>query len=173
MVVSEPPIPLIKITEISAAYNKKLAKAGLIDLAQLFLHESKLWSAIDLSKATTLSVQETLGIRQKGRQHLSTILAEIAAKRKVEPLELLWKVHWLIGATPSGEGRQEVVTQETAALTTITKTLEHVDAPTIDRILVLLIHRTLIVPPKEMNAELRQLISIAENFQRVSLLAYQ
>lgn len=173
MVVAEPPIPLSKITEIPASQRKRLANAGLVDFAQLFLYEGKLWSASELATATGLSTREALDIRQKGRKHLSTILTDVAAKRKVEPFELLWKVHWLIGITPSGETRQEIITQEAAALTTIIKTLEHVDAPTVDRILVLLIHRTLIVPAKEMKAELKQLIDIAEKFQRVSLLAYQ
>ncbi len=173
MIVEEPPIPLSAITEIPAQHRKKLANAGLHDFTQLFLHEGKLRSAKDLAAATNLSIREAIDVRQIGRKHLIAIITDIAAKRKVEPLELIWKLHWLIGIIPSGENRNEVVAQEAKALTTTIEAFENVDAQTVDKILVLLIHRTLFISLKETRAELERLIGTAEKFQRVSLLAYQ
>jgi hypothetical protein len=173
MVIAEPPIPLSKNAEIPAPHRKKLMNAGLVDLEQLFLFEGKLLSASDLAKIAGLSTQEALDIREKGRKHLHDLLTDVAAKQKVEPLELLWKIHWLIGIIPSGEHRQEIIKKEAEALSTITNMLQQVDAETVDRIIILYFHRTLIAPPKEVKTELVELIGISEKFQRVSLLAYE
>jgi hypothetical protein len=104
---------------------------------------------------------------------MESILANITAKRKVEPLELLWKIHWLLGTVPEGDYRLELLALEGSAISTLLENLETTQAQTIDKILLLLLHRLLVVPETTLKAEYQQLVDFTEEFQRRSLFAYQ
>lgn len=169
---SDPPIPISDLTNLPAKLERKLEKQGIIELVHLFLSENKLQDAVQLGKNTDLTIREALEIRHFGRNHFESILTEITAKRKVEPLELLWKIHWLLGIVPEGDYRKELIALETSALATILENLETTQAPIIEQILQLLLHRLLIIPETTLKAELAQLVRFAEQFQRSSLMAY-
>ena len=173
MVGVDPSLPLSDITKLPAKLQRKLDAHGINDLSDLFLAETKLQDATTLATNTDLTIREALETRQLGRRYLETILAEITAKRKVESLGLLWKIHWLLGAVPEGNLRKELIALEASAIATILETLETTEAVTIDQIFQILLHRLLIIPKATMKAELTQLVEFAEKFQRSSLLAYQ
>lgn len=166
-------IPLPDLSIFPTKLQKKLDKQGINNLSQLFLYEKKLQDAVTLAKNTDLTIREALETRHFGRRHLESTLADITAKRKVEPLELLWKCHWLLGIVPEGDFRKELIALEASAIATILETLEATNASTIETVLQILLHRLLIIPETTMKAELEQIIEFAEKFQRSSLLAYQ
>ncbi|MFX1581373.1 MAG: hypothetical protein ACFFCJ_04040 [Promethearchaeota archaeon] len=173
MVGIAPSISLSDIPNLPAKLQKKLENQGISDLSHLFLDEGKLQDAVSLAKRTHLTIREVLEARQFGRRHIERILADIKAKRKVEPFELLWKIHWLLGIIPEGEHRTELIALEASAIATILENLETPKAPMIEKLLQLLLHRLLIIPDAKLKAELQQLVEVAEKFQRSSLLAYQ
>jgi hypothetical protein len=169
---AEPPIPVADIAGLPALRSKKLESAGVTDLGQLFLSKDQLRDAVELAATTGLTIRESVEVRQQGRQHLGTILNRITNKRKTEPLDLLWKTHWLIALIPPGEMRQQTLAQEKTALSTLLSGLEPPHASVVDRILVLSLHRTLGASDQSLKTELAELVSLAERFQRTSLLAY-
>ncbi len=169
---ADPSIPLVDITNLPATLRKKIEAHGITDIAQLFISENKLQDAILLAKATNLSIRDILEARQFSRRHMERILADITAKRKAEPIGLLWKVHWLLGSVPEGDHRNELIALESSALATILENLETAKAPTIEMLLQILFHRLLIIPDSILNAELEQIVKFSERFQRSSLLAY-
>ncbi len=169
--ISGPPILLDEIG-LSATLRSKLKTAGIDELSQIFLEEGKLRDVLELASIAGCSIQEGLEIRQKGRRHLIGLLAEIAAKRKIDPLDILWKTHWLLGVVPSGEQRKEGLAKEYEAITSVSETLESAKAEAIDRLIIILLHRTLFISGVYDKKALEQLIAIAEKFQRASLLAY-
>ncbi len=171
--ISDPPIPFDGITELSASHRSKLGNAGIVDVSQLFLSEGKLRDSVELASVTGLPVQEVIGIRQLGRQHLVDFLKQIVAKRKIDPLELLWKIHWLLGIIPRGELRKEGLTQEHASIVSVSDTLESAKATDIDRMIIILLHRTLYDSGVYDKTTFEQLIHISERYQRASLLAYR
>jgi hypothetical protein len=170
---AEPSIPIAEIAGLPAPRSRKLERAGIADLAQLFFSKDQLRDAVELASTTGLSIRESLEVRQQGRQHLSSVLNSITAKRKTNPLDLLCKVHWLIALIPPSETRQQTLNQEKAAVSTVLSVLEPASASVVDRILVLALHRTLDASGTTLKTEVAELVSLAEKFQRVSLLAYQ
>jgi hypothetical protein len=170
---SDPSIPIDGITELSAPSRSKLGNAGIVDVSQLFLSDGKLRDSVELASVTGLPVQEVIAVRQQGRQHLVNFLKQIVAKRKIDPLEILWKIHWLLGIVPPGELRKEGLAQEYASITSVADTLETAEATVIDRIMIILLHRTLYHSGIYDKATFQQLILIAEKYQRASLLAYR
>ncbi len=168
-----PKIPLSNIKGISAKNQRQLRDHKINDVAQLFFRDNTLIDAITLAENTQLTCREALDIRRLGHRHMETILAEITAKRKVEPIDLLLKIHWLLGTVPEGEFRQDLIALEASALATIFETLETTEAAVIEKLLELLFHRLLISPETTLEAEREQLITFAEKFQKRSLLAYQ
>ncbi len=166
-------ISLSDLSSLPTKLQKKLDKRGINNLSQIFLYEKKLQDAVTLAKNTDLTIHEALETRYFGRHHLESTLADITAKRKVEPVELLWKSHWLLGIVPDGDFRKELIALEASAIATILETLEDTNASTIETVLQILLHRLLIIPETTMKAELEQIIEFAEKFQRNSLLAYQ
>ncbi|MFX0079396.1 MAG: hypothetical protein ACFE8O_09170 [Candidatus Hermodarchaeota archaeon] len=173
MMVGQPSIPIVDIANFPAKIRKQMQANGVSELAQLFLAENKLIDAVKLAKITDISIREALEARQAGRRHMENILANITAKRKVEPLELLWKIHWLLGTVPEGDHRLELLALEGSAISTFLENLETTQAQTIDRILMIFLHRLLVVPETTLKAEYQQLIDFTEKYQRRSLLAYQ
>ncbi len=173
MVGVDPVMPLTDLINLPARLRQKLEDQEINDVSQLFLLEDKLQDAITLAKNTEISIREALEVRHFGRRHLENILADITAKRKVEPLGLLWKTHWLLGIVPKGDYRNELIALEASAIATILENLETTKAATIERMLQILLHRLLIIPETIMKAELEQLLKFAEKFQRSSLIAYQ
>jgi hypothetical protein len=173
MVGIGPLIPLSDLPDLPAKIRKKMEDQGISDLVHLFLEEGKLQDAVSLAKRMHLTIREVLEARQFGRRHIERILADITAKRKVEPFSLLWKIHWLLGIVPEGEYRNELIALEASAIATILENLETPKAPMIEKLLQLLLHRLLIIPEATLKAELEQLVEVAEKFQRSSLLAYQ
>ncbi len=173
MVGFDPSIPLSDLTKLPAKLRRKLETQGISELSQLFLAENKLQDAVMFAKNADLTIREALEVRQFGRNHLETTLTEITAKRKVEPLARLWKVHWLLGIVPAGDYRNELIALEASAIATILENLETTEAPTIEKVLQILLHRLIIIPETTMKAELEQLVEFSEKFQRSSLLAYQ
>ncbi len=173
MVGADPSIPLSDLTNLPAKLRRKLDKQGINDLTLLFLSENKLQDAVTLAKNADFTIREALEARHFGRSHLENTLADITTKRKVEPLGLLWKIHWLLGIVPEGDYRNELIALEASAIATILENLETTKAPTIEKILLILLHRLLLIPEIIMKAELEQLVEFAEKFQRSSLLAYQ
>ena len=166
-------IALSDVPKLPAKLRRKLESHGISELAQLFLEERKLYDAVLLAKTANLTLREALEARQFGRSYLETILTEITTKRKVEPLALLWKVHWLLGIVPEGDYRNELIALEASAIATILENLETTEAQTIEKVLQILLHRLIIIPETTLKAELEQLVEFAEKFQRSSLLAYQ
>jgi hypothetical protein len=173
MVGVDPSISLSDLTKLPAKLHRKLEDHGIHELTQLFLFENKLQDAISLAENVDLTIREVLEARHFGRRHFESILAEITAKRKVEPLELLWKIHWLLGIVPEGEYRNELIALEASAIATILESLEAPKTPIIEKVFQILLHRLLIISETTMKAELEQLIEFAEKYQRTSLLAYQ
>jgi len=171
--VGQPSIPIVEIANFPAKIRKQMEANGVNELAQLFLAEKKLIDAVKLANLTDISIREALEARQAGRRHMESILANITAKRKVEPLELLWKIHWLIGTVSDGDHRLELLALEGSAISTLLEHLETTQAQTIDKILMLFLHRLLVVPETTLKAEYQQLIDFTEEFQRRSLFAYQ
>ena len=169
---SDPLIPLSDLTNLPGKLERKLEKQGIIELTQLFLLENKLQDAVQLAKNSDLTIREALEARHFGRSYFESLLTDITAKRKVEPLDLLCKIHWLLGIVPEGDYRKELIALETSALATILENMETTQASIIEQILQLLLHRLLIIPKTTMKAELVQLVGFAEKFQRSSLLAY-
>lgn len=169
---AEPPIPVAEISGLPASRSRKLESAGVVDLAQLFLSKNQLRDAPELAAATGLSVRESIEVRQLGRRHLGTVLNSISTKRKTEPVDLLWKAHWLIALVPASEMRQQTLVQEKAALSSLLSGLEPAAASVVEKILVLVLHRTLGVSDQILKTELAELVTLAERFQRTSLLAY-
>ncbi|MFX1318060.1 MAG: hypothetical protein ACFE9D_07900 [Promethearchaeota archaeon] len=173
MVSADPSILLSDITKLPAKLKRKLDAHGINDLAHLFLAETKLQDAVTLATNTDLTIRGALEARQIARRYFETILADITAKRKVESLGLLWKIHWLLGVVPEGDFRNELIALEASAIAAILEALEVIEASTVEQILQILLHRLLIIPKVTMKAELTQLVEFAEKFQRSSLLAYQ
>ncbi len=173
MEISNPPIPFEEIAGISATHRSKLKSAGIVELTQLYLEKGKLRDSVELASITGLSIQTGLEVRHKGRKHIISLLAEIAAKRKIDPFAILWKIHWLLGIVPSSELREEGLTREYEAIASVSETLESAKAAAIDRIIILLLHRTLFYSGVYDKKVFEQLVSTAEKFQRASLLAYR
>ncbi len=173
MIPITPVIPLAEIDTLTKTQRKSLEAAGILNLTDLFSFEGKLWDAVQLAKTTNLTIHDALGIRQHGRQYLINILKEIKEKKKVEPLELLWKVHWQLGILPEGDLREEALQEEKAAIVSHLETLESEKHDPIDRILIIFLHRTITAPKNQFNKETKLFVEIAERFQRTSLLAYQ
>lgn len=173
MVDFNPSIPIVDITNIPNKVRKQLEAQGISDLAQLYLADSKLVDAVTLAKSASITIRDAIDARQSGHRHIENILAEITAKRKVEPLDLLWKIHWFLGTVSEGNHRMELIAIEASAIATILENLEGAKAPSIEKLLQILFHRLLIIPASTLKAELEQLVSFAERFQRSSLLAYQ
>lgn len=169
----EPSIPLMEITSLSTKLRKQLESVDITDLGHLFWVEGKLIDANNFAQKAELTIQEALETRQIGRNQIERILTDITAKKKVEPIGLLWKVHWLFGSVPESDFRQELIAQESSALSSLLENLDTTEASTIDKILLLLLHRLLIIPETILKGELEQLVEYAERFQRSSLLAYQ
>lgn len=169
----DPKIPLSNVKGISAKSQRQLGDHKVNDVEHLFFRDNTLIDAITLAENTQLTCREALDLRRLGHRHMETILADITAKRKVEPIDLLLKIHWLLGTVPEGEYRQDLIALEASALATIFETLESAEAATIEKLLELLFHRLLISPETTLEAEREQLIMFAEKFQKRSLLAYQ
>jgi len=172
MSMSEQRLPLTDVAGLSAAQRQRLEEAGIGDVTGIFMAEGRLRDAVELAGMMGVSVREAVEVRHVARQHLVTLLSDLAEKRKVAPLALLWKIHWLLGLFPQGDLRGEALHREEAAIQIVTEALEP-EAEAVERIMVVRLHRTLILPPEEIAEELKCLVEAAEQFQRTSLLAYR
>ena len=166
-------LPLAEITSIPEELKKKLKSKGITELTQLYRAENQLQDAFTLAEKTSISVPEAIKVRRQGHRYIETLLEEITAKRKVEPLELLWKLHWLLGTLPEGDQRKELIVLEASAITRLLETFDTASAPAIEQLLRILLHRQLIVTDEIRQGEVTQLIEFAEQYQKRSLLAYQ
>jgi hypothetical protein len=169
----DPNLPLAEATNIPKDLKQKLKSQKVTELTQLFQAEKKLQDAITLAEKTGLSVQEAIKIRYQGRRYIETLLEGITTKRKIEPLALLWKLHWLLGVVPEGDQRKELLVLEASAISTLLETFDTASAPAIEQLLRILLHRQLIISDTIRQGEINQLIEFTEQYQKKSLLAYQ
>jgi hypothetical protein len=172
MISDSPSIPLEGIASFPTKLRKKMEAKRISELAQLFFTDNKLIDAVTLAETTEVSLREALEARQFGRKHMESIFADITTKRKVEPLGLLWKNHWLLGVVAKGNYRDELIALEASAIATILEGLENLTTETLERLLMILLHRLLLIPDTTLKAEYEQLIAFAEKYQRSSLIAY-
>ena len=173
MTRANPTLPLAEVTSIPDKLKKKLKSKGITELAQLYLSENKLQDAITLAEKTSITVPEANKVRHQGHRYIETLLEEITTKRKVEPLELLWKLHWLLGTVPEGDQRKDLIVLEASAITKLLETFDTASAPAIEQLLRILLHRQLIITDEIRQGEITQLIEFTEQYQKKSLLAYQ
>jgi hypothetical protein len=173
MTRADPALPLADVATIPNELKKKMKSRGITELAHLFVAEKKLQDAITLAEKTGFSVQDAITVRQQGRRYMETLLEEITVKRKIEPLELVWKLHWLLGIVPESDQRKDLVVLEASAISTLLESFDTASAPAIEQLLRILLHRQLIVSDATRQGEINQLIAFTEQFQKKSLLAYQ